>query len=1042
MNNNIINRFCCIASQFAAEKALTYRDKSYTYKELNTITDQVAASLRSYTRPGMVIGIYLEKSAQYVISILAILKAGCTYLPLDKIYPASRIQIMLEDSDAHFVIADEKEGDVNAQILKFAELEAMGRRIYDSQDNTLDSDIVVSELLPVRYPYIIYTSGSTGKPKGMRIEDKAVLNLSAEMSIQLQCEQGKKRIGMISPFVFDVSVGQMYTSLLYGNELVLVPDEAKFSLRLLTDFFQQNDIYCCDFTPTRLELQVSYYEKHLDMPAYPHIIVSVGEPITSALAKRVMEAKGGETRIFNYYGPSEICVYCAYHEITREDIAKGKNIPIGRALKNFQLYVLKDNLTPCEYYETGELYIGGIGVSQEGYLNQPQLNEQSFLRNPQNRGERLYKSGDLACIRQDGNIECHGRIDDQIKIRGFRIELAEIEYTMEQISNVLKAKVLLVQDNGTDCLVAYYTVQDTITVAAIDNRLRKQLPYYMVPTYYIQIDSFTYNVNGKLDKHNLPHFHTGVQCIVPGENEMVIDRQVGTKLLECCAKVLGLREVSYEDQFVNLGGDSLTAFELNILLEEEWNVALELHELVGQHNLGYLAGLLTQHIHNNKLELPKKTDSNRKWPANSFQKILIKEELKNRSGRNNERGTLPLYNMVYTLELSCTMDYKRLQKAFNQVLQNHEMLRAHFNKQENSYIILVDEYKAYKVQQEYVDNIDSVCIEDYVKDFDVLSPELYQMVLFEDENRRQIILLNIHHLIVDYVSIRILVKELCTLYYDDKSIGKPFSEKEYFLNKNQKKENESVSFWRKQLRNRPGSVKFQPDREDYQQTKRVDSILFQIANKNEVKVLCNRMGITEYHLFFIALALLVYCEEKKQDFIIGTYSMGRDKKAVEQRLLGLFTDTIPFRFRLQESLTIEEYLLQQKEKFVWVLKYGGIDVGNIMEYMDFEDLCKGSFFEIAFNYMQEYLLVFDNGKQEILLHDYSKNPELLPFSMIGTSKQDNIHFEILYRKEFYSRKKIQLLADKYCWIVEVVLRNSSYTIKQLEDAYADIYVKK
>lgn len=1049
MCTDIISRFLFIAERFPDETALTYKNRSYTYQELNRITDIMATSLRKYTISGTVIGILLEKSAEYVISILGILKAGYTYLPLDSVYPISRIQMMLIDCGCQVIISDKENEDIKGEIIFIYELLNVQKNLHKYEDREVKKTEVEFSLINehkypyVHYPYIIYTSGSTGKPKGIRIEAKAVLNLVEQMSIQIQCSKGKKRIGMISPFVFDVSVGQMYMALLYGNELVLVSDETKYSLVLLTEWLAENKIYCCDFTPTRLELQVSYYEKHMKKHIYPEIVVSVGEPISTGLAKRVIIESNCNTRIFNYYGPSEICVYCAYHEISKADLQdESKNIPIGMALKGFQLYILNEDMCPCEINEIGELYIAGIGVSKEGYLNNPELNKCSFLVNPDNLGQRLYKSGDLARKRADGNIECCGRKDDQVKMRGFRIELSEIEQVMERISGISYAKVLLVHDADITCLAAYYTAKEMISINDIDDELRRQLPYYMIPTYYIHVDSFKYNVNGKLDKHSLPNFRSGMKYISQKENSLEIDQKIGLKFLKYCAQVLKLPDVSYDDQFVNLGGDSLMAFELNSLLESEWNTVLNLCELVGQYTLGHLAELLTRQINFNKEKKQQNLDENKGWMPNTYQKILLKEERRNKSKIIDKTQKLPLYNMIYILELSQCVSKELLQEAFNAVLQRHEMLRTHFVEISNSYEISWDEYKEYTVSKEYVSDIRSINLIDYVKEFNVLLPGLYQMILFEDKKKNQCILLNIHHILVDYISICIIVKELFLFYYNREAEIPRYSEREYFINRTQVNILCNIDFWKNKLHARPKLVKFTEDQDNLRVSECTDSICFEMKNKDEIRRFCGKWGITEYYLFLGTLALLLYFEEKEKEFIIGTYSMGRVTQEVPQHIIGFFTDTIPFCFYIQDSVQVGNFLQLQKEKGIEMLQYGGIDVGNIVRYMNLEDLCKGSLFEVSFNYMQEYRLEFEEEKQEIVLHDYSKNPQLIAFSLTGISKKNSVCFELIFKSNKYSCKKMRLLIEKYSFIIHTILNNGNYIISNLEEIYENKYFKE
>ena len=1030
-NEDIISRFQCVVKNFANEKALTFKNKSYTYQELESITDTFSQTISNYLTPGAVVGILMEKSADYVISILAILKAGCTYLPLDSIYPIPRIQSILDDSGCKVLISDHDIHDLDVTVININANK--GKTTEDLPKETLKRNV------RVQYSYLIYTSGSTGKPKGIRITAEAILNLAKRMSEELKCFNGGKRIAMLSPFVFDVSVGQMYMSLLFGNEFVLVPDEVKYSLALLKDFFSENEIYCCDFTPTRLDLQVSYYEKLRCQHFYPYIIVCAGESLHTELAKRVMKSKGCKSRLYNYYGPTEICVYCAYHEISESDLNnESLNIPIGKALEGFQLYIFNEEMNPCKDYEIGELYIGGIGVSKEGYVNDVKLNETRFIDNPAYPYQRLYKSGDLAKRRSNGDIECLGRCDEQIKIHGYRVELSEIENAIERIPSVSRAKVILINDGDIDGLAAYYTKNEDIKVVEIDNALRKLLPYYMIPTYYIEVDAFSYNVNGKLDKSVLPDYHSGQKCVKESENKYDIDNSIGAKFMQYCAKVLNLTKVEYEDRFVSLGGDSLNAFELNALLELEWNVSLNIYELVGPYSLGRLAEILTTRIKENSDKKPLTNTCIFKCKVNSYQKVLLKEELKKEAKDDNDKNNLPLYNMVYMLELKQNVFIEKLQKAFNMVLLSHEMLRTHFVKSKNSFEICRDEYKEYTVHKEYIKDIASVDVSIYAKRFDVLLPELYQIILFEDENCKQAVLLNIHHLIVDYASIRIIVNELFSFYYNQDLDVPLYSECAFFSTKNSQPDKAGLNFWRKQLNNRPESVGFSGDINHDEVAENIDSFKFQIDKTDKMKDFCRDKGLTEYYLCFGALAFLLYCEKKKQEFIIGTYSMGRDCKGVPANYIGFFTDTIPLRLQIQGTLSVSMFLNMMKNKCVDILQYGGVDVGNLFQYMGFKDLCKGSLFDVAFNFIKEYKFELKEHNQKILLRDYSRNPHSISFLLTGLSKQNSIQFEINFEKNRYSLNNVCLLAGKYKFIIDSILRNPDCTI----DRFVELYKKK
>lgn len=361
----------------------------------------------------------MDKDERYVISILSILKSNCIYVPISKIYPNERVASILKSSKAKAMIVDRESSWMNQHgifILNYDDLLANEKEkfIYNDMKCELEA-------------YILFTSGSTGMPKGILVRQHSVVNLINSMAKELIEDNHKvKIIGILSQFVFDVSVAQMYLELLTGNTLGIICDDIRFEPEKLMQFFKDVHMDICEFTPMYLDMLVKYCEINKINLFLPKYVLNIGEALPYGLAKRVLELK--DIEIFNYYGPTEVTVYATYFRINRNNIDKLYDILIGRPINNVQIYIFDNKMNLCDIGEEGELYIAGDGVTN-GYVSNEEITKKSFIKNIYDEKMMMYKTGDIAKLTKSGDIQYIGRMDDQIKVRGFRIELKEMEIT-------------------------------------------------------------------------------------------------------------------------------------------------------------------------------------------------------------------------------------------------------------------------------------------------------------------------------------------------------------------------------------------------------------------------------------------------------------------------------------------------------------------------------------------------------------------------------------------------------------------------------------
>ncbi|MGS0744281.1 non-ribosomal peptide synthetase, partial [Glaciimonas sp. GG7] len=452
------------------------------------------------------VAICVDRGLAMVVGLLAVLKAGAGYVPLDPAYPAERLAYMLSDSAPRVVLSGvlmqagitggwEQARVTIAPDVPVLDLHAPSWDAYPSE-NPDSSHLTSSDLA-----YVIYTSGSTGQPKGVMNEHRAVVNLMYAM----QQAYGLERHDVIlqkTPFSFDVSVCEFFWPLMVGAKLVMARPDGHKDLRYLSDIIRTAGVTTLQFVPSMLQVFVGHAQTEAVCTSVVRVLCA-GEALPAALVQR-FHAQLPHAQLHNLYGPTEAAVY-----VTAEACVAGATdalVPIGTPIANTSIYILDAQGKPTPVGVAGELHIGGVQVAR-GYLNQPELTEQRFVPDPfsSQPGARLYKSGDLARWQSDGNLVYLGRNDFQVKIRGFRIELGEIETQLVAHPAIREAVVMAREDNaGDQRLVAYMVVNHKVDIEVLRAHLSLNLPDYMVPAAYVTLAALPLNVNGKLDRKALP----------------------------------------------------------------------------------------------------------------------------------------------------------------------------------------------------------------------------------------------------------------------------------------------------------------------------------------------------------------------------------------------------------------------------------------------------------------------------------------------------------------------------------------------------------
>jgi arthrofactin-type cyclic lipopeptide synthetase C len=559
--------------------AALWEEKEVSYGALNEKANQLAHRLRSIgVGPEAVVGICADHAIEALTGIIAVLKAGGAYLPLDGELPAERLAHMLDDSGCVAVLVQGSGVQALRRVcvgirpaIRLIDLERDAAR-WEQEPRNNGQDHGGRGVRATNLAYVLYTSGSTGVPKGVMVEHGSVVNL-LEWTQKRSPLRGHDRVLQRTPLNFDASVWELFWPLTVGAQLVLVRPGGGKDPHYLANRIGGAGVTVAQFVPAILEMFLQ--SPRVDECTRLRNIFCGGGELRSALAKRV-HARIRQARLHNVYGPTEACVDSTAFVHDASDGCEVSSVPIGRPIANTRVYLLDDRLEPVPCGSVGEIYIGGVGVAR-GYLRRPGLTAQCFIASPFVRGDRLYKTGDLGRYRADGNIEFVGRNDFQVKIRGYRIELGEIEARLAEHPQVREVVVTARNEGGGGRqLVAYYTpAQPGIQtdVFSLRSHLAAALPEYMVPAAYVCLEALPLTSNGKLDREAFPP--PGEEAYGSREYEPP-EGAMETALAKIWAAVLGVERIGRRDNFFDLGGHSLLAVRVISKVRQELDLEVAL----------------------------------------------------------------------------------------------------------------------------------------------------------------------------------------------------------------------------------------------------------------------------------------------------------------------------------------------------------------------------------------------------------------------------------------------------------------------------------
>jgi len=1009
--------------------AVFYEGVSLTYTELNKLSNQLGRYLRmTYDiQPDDLIGIKLDRSEWLVIAILAVLKAGAAYVPIDPEYPQERIDFITSDSRCK-VVVDEKELDafkINARKISNRKLKQEGT----------SGNLV----------YVIYTSGSTGRPKGCMLEHRGVIN-RIEWMWQLLGFATDDIILQKTTFTFDVSVWELLMPLCWGATMVLCRKEDIASPERILALIETRGITCLHFVPGMLTAFITSLSEERDtnrkLKSLRRVITS-GEALLPETVRSWYDLS--DIPIYNLYGPTEASIDVTYYVTSRGD----SKIPIGRPIWNTQMYIVGKSGQLMPVGVMGEICIGGIGLAR-GYLNKAALSAEKFVANPFREGTRMYKTGDLGRWLPDGNIEFIGREDGQVKIRGYRIELGEIENVLQGHPDIDAAAVIAGPGGNSDKeLTAYLVGKGEMNLSDIRGHMRKSLPGYMIPGRFVQVEKLPLTSSGKVDKKRLLYLEGRV---ISGDITYIPPRNITEeKLVLVWKEVLGIEKIGVKDDFFDLGGHSLKATRLTGLIHKGFNVRISLGDLFSMPVLEDQA-LFIMKTSKKAFTSILPADKQAHYPLSSSQRRLwILSQFKD--------GNIA-YNMPGVYVLEGELDQRSMERSFNVLIARHEILRTVFKEDEQASIrqfIYTPEEMIFRIAYNDARNaqgqdemIKRLILEQIQQPFDLSAGPLLRAALLQVSDTKWIFIYVMHHIISDGWSMGILIRELLSAY-DAQRKGEPFllpalqiHYKDYASWQQEQLNGEAFkddrAWWLAQFEGglpvlELPVAKSRPIVKTYN-----GGIIRNVIDKRVSRVLkdlCQEQGGTLFMGLLAGVYALLYRYTGQKDIIIGSPIAGREHIDLEDQL-GFYVNTLPLRLRSNGNRNFKELIRDVRAFALEAYRHQSYPFDELLNELDLRrDTSRNALFDVMVILQEDRTYNFEqqSGKYGVRINKYDKQEHItskLDLTFMGEETTEGLEVNIEYNKDIYSEDTVVQLGDHLQQLLGAMVQQPSIPIDDLD----------
>lgn len=993
--NSILYMMQEAAQKYSDHVALVYRQRQYTYEELNDVTDRLASYLQGRgIGKGSVVSVLIPRCEYMLITALGILKAGAAYQPLDASYPSERIQYMIKDADSSLIIVaremEELLGDIDVPGYYMEELCELPAVPDFSMPFVKAEDLFV----------LLYTSGSTGVPKGCMIQHGNILSFCKWYLSYYQVDE-TCRMGEHASFVFDVSMMELFMPLAGGASVHIIPEEIRTDLHRLNQYFEEHQITHSSIT-TQLGRQfAACIENH----SLRHLTVA-GEALGPIEPPE-------NYQLHNGYGPTEGTILLTIQPVNEY---YPDNVPIGRPLDEVEIYVLDGQGRQVKPGETGELCAAGPHITP-GYLNQPEQTQKVYTQNPFSSDpaySRMYHTGDFVRYRSDGLLEYLGRADRQVKIRGFRIELPEIEAALRDCPGVLDAVVSAVEIHREKYLVGYYVAGSEQDTDEWNRLLGETKPAYMIPSFYVRVEEIPLNTNGKVDYSRLPMpLIQQMPYVEPqSETESVIAGQY--------ASLLGVR-VGRDDDFLRLGGHSLLAAKLLFRLNQELSCSLTIRDIMQYPVVKELAARVEsagtgQEAANRILPAVKSLNTQDCYPVSKAQRrIYTAQQL-------CEPGDYSYY-LPTRLCIRGRLERERVKAVLKKLFRRHESLRTSFVVRQGRLVQQIaedtDEWLSEAVRNTEVDTIAGAVIA-------LDSAPLFRWNIgYQEESNETVLQWNWHHIISDGRSILLFCEEFIALYnqkeleplaiqYKDFAVWEQMQADSVFMNRKRQA-------WVQKLKDAVPVLDLKADYPPGESGRHRGghcSVILPKGVSDEILLFCRQQGVTEYMFLLSVWFVLLQKYSHQRDIVVGTVMDGRVQKETEN-VQGMFVNTVPLLGQIEETASFAEFLQQVKEMVLFAYEQQECSLEEIAEDLKVERTPWGNLlFDVLFVMQSFDRELPETGGCRTTLEFPATDTAMYPLTLEAEYTDGCFHFDFEYNTEVFSEKSISIMAAHYGNLLE------------------------
>ncbi|HDR6389537.1 non-ribosomal peptide synthetase [Bacillus cereus] len=1036
---SIHRRFEQQVRQFPDAVALVSEGTQITYSELDKRANQLARYLKKNgVRTETKVAIKMDRSSHFIISILAVLKAGGTYVPLDPEQPRSRITYIIEDSRCEVLLTQEKYIDALYPGLKCTIIQYAENQWVQEKDEALNIPV-----FPDQVAYIIYTSGSTGKPKGVLNTHHNVRRLFESSEKHFQFTE-KDAWTLFHSTAFDFTVWEIWGALLYGGKLFIIPAEMRRKPELFYRFLHEEGITVLNQTPSAFKELLNSMDQHKYSLKLRYIIFG-GEALHFQDLSRWFEKYGDQTKLINMYGITETTVHVTWREVKNEEIKTTARSLIGKPLQDLNIYILDEDLNPVPIGVPGEIYVGGEGLAR-GYNERYALTAERFTPNPFSvNGDRLYKTGDVGKYISDGDIEYVGRMDDQVKIKGHRIELGEVKSIIAQYPTVKDCTVLVrTNEKNENELAVFVVFSEEDELKKLRKSLLSNLPKYMYPSHLIAVEVIPVTSNGKVDKSLLLKLCENTRVGEKREPETQIEKD----LTAIWKTVLNNQEIYLNDNFFSLGGDSIRSLKI-ISEAEEKGYFFTLEELFQHQTIEELVQLIEQKVLPTEREdtlspFALVSEEDYVWIKDGVEDAYPLAKAQEGMFYHMEQyPEEPLYHNIDSVLLKGKFDYGLFKKAVAKVVARNVMLRTSFDlKNFRVPMQLVHQtanlFVGYSDIRHLEHNKQEEIINQYIQQekkntFDLDRPSLLRFFVHQRSDKTFQFSLTECHLIFDGWSLTSTLAEIFDLYFQLLEGNYKKSEKELsvdfrdFVKLEQEaiQSEEHIAFWKSFLLECQAlQLPIYESKKALNQAFRVRRRIVELS-KETSRQLKQVSASYQFPVKSILLAAHVKALQAitgQSDVVTGMVSNGRMEKKDGEKVKGLFINTLPFRQIVSHGewvgLINKTFEIEQD-----ILPYRRLPLPEIQRHVN-----QSTLFETAFNYVYFHSMepLLTSNKIEFLGFNRNSANDT-HFKLMATFSNHPPDYEIRltlsYDEGTFTEEQMDIIVDIYHNILKSIATN-------------------